>query len=248
MATRRQCLLHSISAANERTWCVMSGRACAISRPILARTPWWSSQLSKEYFSSPPLPFLPPAELELEVVCLYVSRHACSSTTMSLRVFSFSWNVLGVFGATGIIDGSSVEDAGRLRGEAFAEPDSRRLEAEAGRTMSSPALSASPPASDCVLAAGMLGDIHQGCCVTTEVKRRLSIPYAPTFIHGGSISPAAANSACLELTRTGASSVFAARGSSRRCQGASKPRHWLARVETVIHKLVPQASGRRRAL
>lgn len=48
---------------------------------------------------------------------MYVSRQACSSTTISLRVESFSALVLGAFGAAGIMVGFRGGDpgAGRLR-------------------------------------------------------------------------------------------------------------------------------------
>lgn len=43
------------------TWCVMSGRASAMSLPVLAKIPWWSSQLRSAYLASlPPFPSLPP--------------------------------------------------------------------------------------------------------------------------------------------------------------------------------------------
>lgn len=98
--------------SKSRTWCVISGRACAMSRPIFARTPWWSSQLRRLYLSSP-FPPRCPAGAE----CLYVSRQACSSTTISLLVESFSALVLGAFGAAGIMVGFRGGDpgAGRLR-------------------------------------------------------------------------------------------------------------------------------------
>ena len=83
-----------------------------MSRPIFARTPWWSSQLRRLYLSSP-FPPRCPAGAE----CLYVSRQACSSTTISLLVESFSALVLGAFGAAGIMVGFRGGDpgAGRLR-------------------------------------------------------------------------------------------------------------------------------------
>lgn len=59
------------------------------------------------------MPPLAPAGAE----CLYVSRQACSSTTISLLVWSFSAFVLGAFGAAGIKVGfrGGLPGAGRLR-------------------------------------------------------------------------------------------------------------------------------------
>jgi len=91
----------------------MSGLACAISLPIFASTPWWSSQFRRLYFSSPaPLPLRPPV---LGAECLYVSRQACSSTTISRLVVSFSAAVRGVLGATGIMVGFSGGEGGAAR-------------------------------------------------------------------------------------------------------------------------------------
>lgn len=82
---------------------MISGRASAMSRPILARTRWWSSQLRRAYLSPPSLlPLPPPGPLLADpVLTLYVSKHACSSTTMSRGVFSFSVAVLGTLGTCG---------------------------------------------------------------------------------------------------------------------------------------------------
>lgn len=95
-----------------RTWWVMSGLAWAMSLPIFASTPWWSSQFKRLYFSSP-FPPLAPAGAE----CLYVSRHACSRTTIRRRVESLSALVFGAFGAVGIMVGlrGGEPGAGRFR-------------------------------------------------------------------------------------------------------------------------------------
>ena len=81
------------------TWWVMSGLASAMSLPVFARMPWWSSQLRSAYFASlPPLPSRPP----LPALNLYTSRHALSRTTINRRAFSFWAGVLGVVAGTGI--------------------------------------------------------------------------------------------------------------------------------------------------
>ena len=100
------------SSSVSRHWCVMSGRASEISRPILASTFWWSSQFSSAYFS--PASLLPRACVALPLDALYVSRHACSSTTMRRGCDSFSVCVLGSLGAIGTSDGPTrvrLEDA-----------------------------------------------------------------------------------------------------------------------------------------
>lgn len=50
-------------ASRTLTWWVMSGRASAMSLPVLARMPWWSSQLRRAYLTSPSRPFFPRALL-----------------------------------------------------------------------------------------------------------------------------------------------------------------------------------------
>lgn len=57
---RRPALFSGESSSVRRHWWVISGRASAISRPVLARMPWWSSQLRRAYFASLPAEFLPP--------------------------------------------------------------------------------------------------------------------------------------------------------------------------------------------
>jgi hypothetical protein len=74
------------SSGTKPTWCVISGLASAMSLPVLARMPWWSSQFNRVYFTSPspflflPLLLLPPPDIR------YVSRHACSRITYRRRV------------------------------------------------------------------------------------------------------------------------------------------------------------------
>lgn len=62
---------------------------------------------------SPPSLFLPPEPDELReaepVETLYVSRHACSRTTISRGVFSFSTAVLGTLGIWGTSEESTRE-------------------------------------------------------------------------------------------------------------------------------------------
>jgi hypothetical protein len=86
-----------------------------MSRPILANTPWWSSQFKRLYLSSP----LPPRNVA-GAECLYVSRHACSRTTIKRRVSSRSVFVRGGLGATGMRVGlrGGEEGAARLRDSA----------------------------------------------------------------------------------------------------------------------------------
>ena len=99
----------------------MSGLAWAMSLPILARTPGWSSQFNRLNFSS----LLPPRALLAGVECLYVSRQACSRTTMSRLVSSRSVAVRGGFGATGTRVGFSGGEAGagRLRDGMAVSPE-----------------------------------------------------------------------------------------------------------------------------
>lgn len=104
---RRPALLSGESRSVSRHWCVMSGRASAMSRPIFASTFWWSSQFRRAYFS--PASLLPRACVALPLDTLYVSRHACSSTTMSRGVDSFSAVVLGTLGAVGTMVGPARE-------------------------------------------------------------------------------------------------------------------------------------------
>lgn len=97
------------------TWCVMSGRASAMSLPVFARMPWWSSQFRSVYLTSPSLPPFPFAPL----VTLYASKQACSSTTNSLR-WDDATPPFGTWACTGSMDGFAgailrVLDAGRGR-------------------------------------------------------------------------------------------------------------------------------------
>lgn len=76
----------------------MSGLASAISLPVLARMPWWSSQFNKAYLTSPP--FLPrPA-----VLTRYASKQACSRMTKS-RLCPFATPPLGTCACTGSMCG-----------------------------------------------------------------------------------------------------------------------------------------------
>lgn len=157
-----------------RTWWVMSGLACAMSLPIFASTPWWSSQFNRLYFSSPLPPRAPGGAL-----CLYVSRHACSRTTINLRVESLSALVFGALGAVGTMVGFKGGDpgAGRLR-EGFGaggfsigmadDPgldDGTKVGAETDRVDAAPFLPASPEGVAAVFAiARELGGAGEGGC------------------------------------------------------------------------------------
>ena len=68
----------------------------------------------------------PPRPPVLGAECLYVSRQACSSTTISRRVDSFSAAVRGALGATGIMVGFMGGEGGaaRLRDEEAAAAES----------------------------------------------------------------------------------------------------------------------------
>ena len=89
---------------NERhTWWVISGRASAMSLPVLARMPWWSSQLRRAYLTSPSRPFFPRPLL----LTRYASKHACSRITNSLRPFDAA-APLGTCAWTGSMCGFAV--------------------------------------------------------------------------------------------------------------------------------------------
>lgn len=117
---------------DKNTWCVISGRASAMSRPVFAKMPWWSSQFSSAYLTSPSRPFLflPP------VLTRYASRQACSRITKSRRWLD-AGPLFGTWACTGSMWGLAGAGMGFLDGTFIALRGRGRVGRSAGATAAS---------------------------------------------------------------------------------------------------------------